>query len=89
MKKSKLVKAAEGAKKAGYNYLSAMIMSKSGKRFYNVVHVDDIIRIGAWIPSSIKVVKNEIGKEQAIFQTTDILPEKSINKAEALRRFGK
>ena len=89
MKNNKLVKAAEGAKKAGYNYLASIIMVKDGKRLYNIIHVDDLIRIGKWIPASIRIVKNDQGKEQAVFQATDTLPERTINKAEALRRFGK
>lgn len=89
MRKDKLVKAAEGAKAAGYEFLSALIMVKEGKRLYNVVHVDDIIRIGHWLPASIRLVKNETGKEQPVFVATDTLPEKHIDKSEALRRFGK
>ena len=89
MKNNKLVKTAEEAKKAGYNYLTSIIMVKDGKRLYNIVHVDDLIRIGKWLPASIRIVKNDQGKEQAVFQATDTLPERAINKAEALRRFGK
>ena len=89
MKKNRLVKAAEGAKAAGYEFLSALIMVKEGKRLYNVVHVDDIIRIGHWLPASIRIIKNAEGKEQPVFFATDTLPEKHIDKSEAVRRFGK
>ena len=89
MKKGRLVKAAEGAKAAGYEFLSALIMVKEGKRLYNVVHVDDVIRIGHWLPATVRLVKDAESKEQLIFFATDILPEKHIDKSEALRRFRK
>lgn len=89
MKDNKLVKAAKGAKQAGYEFLSSLIMVKEGKRLYNVVHVDDVIRIGHWLPATVRLVKNAEGKEQPVVFATDTLPEKHIDKSEAYRRFGK
>lgn len=54
-----------------------------------MVHVDDVIRIGHWLPATVRLVKNAEGKEQPIILATDTLPEKHIDKSEALRRFRK
>ena len=87
MKKDKIVKAAEGAKKAGFNFIYSLIMETKGKRVYRVVHVDDIILQGNWLPATPHLIKNENGKEQPVVHGTDVLPPKSISRSEALRKF--
>lgn len=87
MKKDKIVKAAEGAKKAGFNFLYSLVMKAGEKHVYRVVHVDDIILQGRWLPATPHLVKNANGNEHLVVSATDVLPPHSISRSEALRKF--
>ncbi len=85
MKKDKIVKAAEGAKRDGYDFMTAVIKSDNGKPLYHVVSIDIIIRLGKWMPSKLQKIPDK--KDQWGVKVWDKIPPKSISKAEALRKY--
>ena len=83
MKNKKLIKAAEEARKDGYEYMHSLIIIEKGKPLYHVVNIDLLIRFGRWLPASIKIMED--GNPGV--RVTDKLPEKSISRANALSKY--
>lgn len=87
MKEDKIVKAAKGAKKDGYEFIYSLIMKQNKQRVYHTVHVDEIILYRKWRPASVMFIKDKNGKETPVVNGTASLPKKAISKAEALRKY--
>lgn len=83
----KIVKAAEGAKKDGYEFIHSVVKSEGGKPLYNVLSVDIIIKLGKWLPAKLQQIPDT--ENQWGVKVWDKLPPKSISKPDALRRYGK
>jgi len=78
-----LVRAAEGAKAAGYEFMTAIVKKQDEKLLYNVVSIDHILKFGEWSPAESKILE---GGLHAV-KVWDKVPEKSISKSEALRKY--
>lgn len=77
---SKIVRAAEQAKRDGYDYIASVVKQVYSTTYYNVVHVDRIINGGGWPAAPIK----SFGWHGRIGQSD--LPAKTILRTAALRR---
>jgi len=90
MKKSKIVTAAEGAKKDGYDFITSVVKNENGKPLYNIVRIDDIIRFRAWNPASIIILPPVDGQppRQGV-RVWEHKPENSIDRVDALRKYCK
>ena len=95
MKNKKLIQAAEGAKRDGYDFLSTIVKYENGRPLYHVVSIDVILKFKEWPPAKIEIMEPlkvvAEGKEVEIPQhgvkVFRKLPEKTISKTEALRRY--
>ena len=85
---NKLVKAAEGAKKDGYEFMSVVVKKEygTGKALYHVANIDVILQFGKWVPAKIEKIPESKDWGVKVYYE---LPPKTISKADALRRYGK
>ena len=77
---SKIIKAAEGAKKDGYEFLSVVI--KKGQ--YHICSIDVILQFGKWVPAKIEKVPDSEDWGVRVYKE---IPPKTISKADALRKY--
>ena len=90
MKKSKLVKAAEGAKKDGYEFMSVIVKYESKKPLYHLVAIDVILKFEEWPPARAKLITPEDGTKPFMgIKLWTKSPEKTIAKSEAIRKYCK
>lgn len=81
----KLIEAAMAAKADGYEYMTSIVKSVYSTTYHNVVRIDDILKRGGWIPAYHGQL--ESGAHCRIGRIK--VPEKSINKSDAIRRYCK
>lgn len=84
MSTSKVVRAAIAAKRDGYEYMTSIVKQHMSTTYHNVQLIEDIISAGGWIPCRQGWVGNWYGPKGV---STANLPEKSINKSFAIRRY--
>lgn len=77
---SKIQDAAKEAKAAGYKYMTSVVGSKYTTTYHHVNSIDDVINHG-WLPAP----RHYHGWRMGL--TTAQLPEKSINKSDAISKF--
>ena len=96
MKNEKLIKAAEEAKKDGYEVMFSIVKYENKKPLYHLVNIDVLLKFGKWPAAKIEIlpvrkIYTVKGEETVIYQhgvkVWKDLPEKSINKSEALRKY--
>lgn len=49
---SKILEKAIKAKEQGYTHMASIVKNVYSTNYYNVVLIDDIIRLGMWIPAN-------------------------------------
>lgn len=81
MKTSKIVQAAEAAKADGFEYMTSVITTYHRTNYYHVVSIDRVLNAGRWIPAG------RYGREHRLGVTLASVPDKSISKAEAIKRY--
>lgn len=84
MEQSKIIKAAIAAKKDGFVYMSSVVKSHFSTIYHNVNLIDDVILNGKWI-ACVKGSYNGWHGPIGISK----LPEKCINKSEAINKYCK
>ena len=96
MKTKKLIKATEGAKKAGYEFMSTVIKKEKDETLYHLVSIDVILQFQKWPTAKIEILETrkvtlangrELEFPQHGVRVYKKLPEKTISKAEALRKY--
>lgn len=78
----KVVLAAIVARARGYVYISSVVKNYRATTYHHVVPISHVIAAGAWIPAN-KVIFPS-GAHGRFGISTARLPEKCINKSEAL-----
>lgn len=87
MKNKKLIKAAEAAKKAGYEVVYSLVKIEKGVRLYHLVILETVIKFRRWFPASVQIIPDSNGSSGV--KVYKEIPEKSISMTEMLRRFGR
>lgn len=83
MKTSKIIKAAEAAKKDGYEFLTSVVKSHFATTYHHVVRINDVLAAGKWIPAG--GVQFASGARGAFGVSS--VPAKSINKTSAILKY--
>lgn len=86
MENKKLIKAAKGAKKDGYEFMSVVVKQENKQRLYHISSIDVILQFGEWVPAKIQQIPDSTDWGVKVYKE---LPPKTISKADALRRYGK
>ena len=88
---SKIMKAARMAKEDGYEYMTSVVKSVYNTTYYNVNKIDDVIKVGKWIPANyVSMMPTADGTGSWHGRCgQNWLPEKSINKSSAIRKYCK
>jgi hypothetical protein len=76
----KIIMAAKKAKKDGYKYMTSVVRSKYTTTYHHVNDIDDVIENG-WAPAP----RHLHGWRMGV--TTAQLPEKCINKSDAIAKY--
>ena len=90
-----LVRAAEGAKKDGYEFMSTVVKKEQGELLYHLVSIDVILQFGYWPPAKIEILPPlEVAGQGGMIEIPQHgvkvykkLPEKTISKSVALRKY--
>lgn len=85
---TKLLKAAKAAKTDGYTHLTSVVKQVFRTTYYHVVSIDEIINNGGrWPAAQSGSFPGKGGSSWHGPCGTNTVPEKSINKSAAIRRY--